>query len=414
MPTAILDLDYDHLPDAVQELQRYNAAQVLVRIGKMPAAWVRVPVEDGRVTGEAVLDAVRRQAHHTFWQQLAEHRLGLTAVPPAVLPTATIAICTRDRADDLQHCLAGLQKMLQAGQDSAVEVLVVDSASRLPETREVVEGFPGTRYLRLERKGLNVARNAAMRSASGEIVVFIDDDAVPDAGWLQAHREAFDHPLTMMSTGLTLPLELESEAQEQFEAVSSFSRGFAPRIYDHRNMHPLTAGRAGAGVNMALRRTVVDLIGPFDDALDAGTPTHSGGESELMARIIDGGYRIVYTPSALNWHRHRRSLPELRRTIYGYGVGVYAFWTGYTLKQREWAVPLVAGKWFWYDQLPALLRSAAHVPGAPPWPLPLDELRGCVAGPWAYWQARRQARKQARGQADGQPPRARGRSDGLR
>mgnify|MGYP000853151958 FL=1 len=398
MPTAILDFEYDCLPDTVQDLERYNAAQVLVRIGKKPAAWVRVPVEDGRLTGEAILGAVRRQAHHTFWQQLAEQRQELAPAPPEALPTATVAICTRDRANDLQRCLGGLQKMFQSGPDIAAEVLVVDSASRLPETRQVVESFPGTRYLRLERKGLNVARNAAMRSASGEIVVFIDDDAVPDVGWLQAHREAFDHPLTMMSTGLTLPLELESEAQEQFEAVSSFSRGFIPRTYDHRNMHPLTAGRAGAGVNMALRRTVVDLIGPFDDALDAGTPTHSGGESELMARLIDGGYRIVYTPSALNWHRHRRSLSELRRTIYGYGTGVYAFWTSYTLKQREWAVPLVAGKWFWYDQLPALLRSAAHVPGAPPWPLPWDELRGCAAGPWAYWQARRQARRARRAQ----------------
>ena len=201
-----------------------------------------------------------------------------------------------------------------------------------------------------------------MRSAAGEIVAFIDDDAVPDAGWLKAHRAVFEHPLTMVATGLTLPLELETEAQEQFEAVSSFSRGFVPRTFDHRNMHPLTAGRAGAGVNMALRRAVIDLVGPFDEALDAGTPTHSGGESELMARIIAGGYRIVYTPCALNWHRHRRSIPELRRTIYGYGAGVYAFWTGYTLKEREWAVPLVAGKWFWYDQLPALLRSAGAHP----------------------------------------------------
>ncbi|MFN8467353.1 MAG: glycosyltransferase [Caldilineaceae bacterium] len=394
MPTAILDLDYDRLPEDVRGLERYNAAQVLVRIKAMPAAWVRVPVEDGQVTREAVLHAVRRQAPHTFWQRLAEHRLGLlTPQPPANLPSATIAICTRDRADDLKRCLAGLQTMLAGSYDSTSEVLVVDSASRMPETRQVAESFPGTRYIRLERKGLNVARNAAMRSAAGEIVAFIDDDAVPDAGWLKAHRAAFAHPLTMASTGLTLPLELETEAQEQFEAVSSFSRGFVPRSFDHRNMHPLTAGRAGAGVNMVLRRSLVDLIGPFDEALDAGTPTHSGGESELMARIIAAGYRIVYTPSALNWHRHRRSVPELRRTIYGYGTGVYAFWTGYTLKEREWAVPLVAGKWFWYDQLPALLRSAARIPGAPPWPLPWDELRGCVAGPWAYWRARRQARR---------------------
>ena len=364
MPTAILDLEYDHLPEDVQGLERYNAARVLVRIGEKPAAWVRVPVEDGQVTRKAVLHAVRREADHTFWQRLAEHRLGLaTLQPPTNLPAATIAICTRDRADDLQRCLAGLQKMLDQSQDRTSEVLVVDSASRTPETRLVAESFPSARYLRLERKGLNVARNAAMRCARGEIVAFIDDDAVPDVGWLAAHRAAFAHPLTMASTGLTLPLELETEAQEQFEAVSSFSRGFMPRTFDHRNMHPLTAGRAGAGVNMALRRGLIDLVGPFDEALDAGTPTHSGGESELMARVIAGGYRIVYTPSALNWHRHRRSAAELRRTIYGYGAGVYAFWTGYTFKEREWAVPLVAGKWFWYDQLPALLRSAARIPG---------------------------------------------------
>jgi glycosyltransferase involved in cell wall biosynthesis len=399
MPTAIIDLEYDHLPEDVQGLERYSAAQVLVRIGQKPAAWVRVPVEDGQVTREAVLHAVRRQAGHTFWQHLAEHRLGIVTPQPASnVPTATIAICTRERADDLRRCLAGLQMMLDRSQDKTAEVLVVDSASRTADTRLVVESFAGTQYIRLERKGLNVARNAAMRSAGGEIVLFIDDDAVPDAGWLEAHREAFEHPLTMAATGLTLPLELETGAQEQFEAVSSFSRGFVPRTYDHRNMHPLTAGRAGAGVNMALRRTLIDLIGPFDEALDAGTPTHSGGESELMARIIAGGYRIVYTPSALNWHRHRRSVSELRRTIYGYGAGVYAFWTGYTLKEREWAVPLVAGKWFWYDQLPSLLRSAARIPGAPPWPLPWDELRGCVAGPWAYWQSCRQTRR-ARQQA---------------
>jgi hypothetical protein len=95
-------------------------------------------------------------------------------------------------------------------------------------------------------------------------------------------------------------------------------------------------------------------------------------------------------------------MAELRHTIYGYGAGVYAFWTSHTIKYGEWAVPLVAGKWFWYNQFPTLLRSAARVPGAPPWPLPWDELRGCLAGPWAYWQARKQAQRQARQQAPAQ------------
>src|SRR3954462_6673046 len=86
MPTAILDLEYDCLPAAVRGLERYSAAQVLVRIGGQPAAWVRLPVENGQVAGQALLDAVRRQADHMFWQQLALHRLGLSPLPPAAVP----------------------------------------------------------------------------------------------------------------------------------------------------------------------------------------------------------------------------------------------------------------------------------------------------------------------------------------
>lgn len=392
MPTAILDLEFNDLPPLVSGLEAYSEAQVLVRVAAQPAAWVRVPVENGCMKAQAVVDALHKQATHAFWQLVAQHHLA--PLLPAVrheenLPRATIAICTRDRADDLARCLASLRCLPADGQ----EILVVDSASRTDATSAVVAEFPEVRSVRLDRPGLNVARNAAMQFAAGEIVIFIDDDAVADANWLRAHLQAFDNPLTMASMGLTLPLELESEAQEQFERFSTFSRGFTPLVYDRHNTHPLAAGRAGSGVNMAIRRQVTAQIGLFDDALDSGTPTHSGGESEFLSRIIAHGFRIVYTPAALNWHRHRRTMAELRRTIYGYGVGVYAFWTCRLLRGGETAVPIVAAQWFWYAQLPRLLRSLVRRPGAAPWPLPWDELRGCWAGPWAYMRSRRQAEK---------------------
>jgi glycosyltransferase involved in cell wall biosynthesis len=261
------------------------------------------------------------------------------------------------------------------------------------------------RYLRLERRGLNVARNAAMHAAKGEIVAFIDDDAVPDAHWLQAHRQAFGAPLTLASMGLTLPLELQTEAQEQFETYGGFSRGLRPRTFEVLTTPPLAAGHAGAGVNMALRRDALELVGPFDAALDAGTPTHSGGESEFLARVLAHHYRIEYTPAAINWHRHRRSLAELRRTVFGYGVGVYAFWTARFLADREWGGAYLGANWFWRDQLPRTVRSLLRRPGAPAWPLPWDELRGCVVGPWAYLRARRQALQQDPHQDPHQDPR---------
>src|SRR3712207_8456109 len=55
----------------------------------------------------------------------------------------------------------------------------------------------------------------------------------------------------------------------------------------------------------SLRRSVLDHVGPFDPALDAGTRALAGGDTDLFRRILRQGYRIAYDPQALNWHRHR-------------------------------------------------------------------------------------------------------------
>jgi glycosyltransferase involved in cell wall biosynthesis len=384
MPTAVLDLEFTSLPAIITGLEGYAKARALVRVGGCPVAWVTLPVEDGHILAQVVANAVLQQADGTFWQAYTQARITVPLPRAGVYPSATIAICTRDRPDDLRRCLAALQTLPDDGQ----EVLVVDSASRTDETQQVAASFQGVRCLRLERPGLNVARNAAILASTKEIVAFIDDDALADPGWLRGLLEAFRHPLTMVVTGITLPVELEADAQEKFEAFNPFSRGFTTRTFSRRNTHPLAAGDAGAGVNMALRRDVIDRVGLFDEALDAGTPTQSSGETEFFSRVLSRQYRIEYTPRALNWHRHRRSTAELRRAIYGYGVGVYAFWTSRMLFGGEWSAPFVALLWFWHDQLPRFLRSLARRPGAPPWPLPWDELRGCLAGPWAYLRSR--------------------------
>jgi GT2 family glycosyltransferase len=141
---------------------------------------------------------------------------------------------------------------------------------------------------------------------------------------------------------------------------------------------------------MALRRSVLDLIGPFDEVLDAGTPTLSGGDTELFYRIIANGFQIVYEPAALSWHRHRRTWEELRHVLYGYGVGTYAYWTGKLVQDKEWSVIFMAGNWFWKHQLPALLKSILHFPNSTPVDLLVNELRGCLSGPRAYYLSRRE------------------------
>ena len=143
---------------------------------------------------------------------------------------------------------------------------------------------------------------------------------------------------------------------------------------------------------MALRRSVLQQLGPFDEALDAGTRTRSGGDAEMFSRILSAGYRIAYDPQALNWHRHRRTWRELRRMAYGYGVGVYAAWTRSFLVEHETGMLQPALSWFARRQLPTLIRSALQPCGIT-FDLILSELRGCAAGPWAYLASRRAVRK---------------------
>jgi GT2 family glycosyltransferase len=140
---------------------------------------------------------------------------------------------------------------------------------------------------------------------------------------------------------------------------------------------------------MAVRREVLDDLGGFDEALDAGTPSQSGGDHEMFGRILAAGHRIVYEPAAVSWHRHRRTWDELRAALHGYGVGVYAMWTRRLLVDHEPAVLMHAVRWFRHGQARHFWRALRRRPDAVPMDLLLAEFRGCLAGPAAYLAARR-------------------------
>lgn len=389
MATAVLDIDLKQLPSVVTHLERYNQALVLIRFNGKPLGKALLPVTEGQISGlelrERLVDAVGAQ----LWEQWLREYLDWDEVQSkrSALPLATIAICTRDRPDDLKRCLDALVQLPDDGQ----EILVIDNCPATDATQELVTHYPTVRYVREDRPGLNNARNRALREAHHEIVAFTDDDAAPDLNWLRSLLVNFDDPLVICTTGLTMPLELETEAQEWFETYSPFGKGFHRAVFEGTKQNPLATGRVGAGANMAVRRSLLEQVGEFDPHLDAGTPTCSGGDHEMFARMLLAGYRIVYEPTALSWHRHRRTWEELRRALYGYGVGVYAFWTRTLLVEKEWVMVQPAIAWFVHDQLPNLFRAIFRLPNSLPLDLVLAELQGCLAGPKAYLTARKQS-----------------------
>ncbi|HMQ29570.1 MAG TPA: glycosyltransferase [Chloroflexaceae bacterium] len=307
-------------------------------------------------------------------------------VAPAAEEPLSIVVCTHERPDDLERCLEALAPLAARGH----ELIVVDNAPRGARTAEVAARFPA-RYLREPRPGLDHARNLGLRAATRPIVAYTDDDAVPDPCWAAALQAPFGDPAVGCVTGLVLPLELETPAQEQFEVYCAHRRDFQARVLAAPATPPAAGGVAGMGANMAFRRELLLRLGGFDPRLDGGRATRSGGDTDMFARVLEAGARIVYTPDALVWHRHRRTDAELRSCIYGYGVGLYSFLTKRLVEGRDAQALVIGARWLVGPVVKGLwrrLRGRAAVPAS----LLLLELAGAFEGPLAYaresWAAR--------------------------
>lgn len=242
-------------------------------------------------------------------------------------PPVTVAVCTRNRPDQLRRALGAVTELRYEN----LQILVVDNGPETPETRQVVETFshPGLRYTAEPRQGLSVARNRALREAGGEIVVFLDDDEEPDPWCVSVHVSEYTDPAVACVTGSMLPLSLETRAQRDFEAAGGFATGREFR----RAVHTRRGGQSplfplppfGAGGNMSFRREVLCGLGGFDEHLGAGGELLGAEDTAVFTEVLLADRALVHNPSAAVFHSHRATVEELRtqRRNYSFGLGGY-------------------------------------------------------------------------------------------
>lgn len=300
-------------------------------------------------------------------------------------PSLTVAICTKDRPENLARCLGSLLKLQAPETSPRFEVLVVDNAPSDQRTKELVDTLPSVRYVREPKAGLDFGRNRALQEATGELLAFLDDDVTVDRQWLNGLMEAWsENPDAGGFTGLVLPYELETEAQILFERRGGFRRGFEKirhgQIAPGNPLYPCGAGIFGAGCNMTFRREVLLKLSGFDDALDTGAPLPGGGDLDIFYRVVRAGYPLVYEPQYLVFHQHRRELAKLRRQYWSWGLGFMAFVVKsyqQDYSQRSKLIALVG--WWFKDQLRQLWESVTGRHELPP-KMILAELWGGMIG----------------------------------
>lgn len=238
--------------------------------------------------------------------------------PP--LYSASVVICTRDRAEELQRCLASLPHQTYPPR----EIIVVDNASRDQRVRDIALAAHAL-YIREDRVGLDIARNTGARRATSDILAYTDDDVLLERHWLERLIAAFDHPEIAAVTGLVLPAELATDAQRHFETYWSFGQGYHRRDFDAARFSGHADGvfpawDVGAGASMAFRREIFDRVGYFDERLDVGRAGCSG-DSEFWYRLLAKGFSCRYEPSSIAFHFHRRTMEELSSQIFQYMRG---------------------------------------------------------------------------------------------
>ena len=187
-------------------------------------------------------------------------------------PSASLLFPTRRRREYLAVALASVAPQAAA---LGAEIVVVEDDPADPETERIVTGHGGRYLAHGEPRGINVARNAAIDAASGELLCLLDDDVEAWPGYLEAMLSAAAaHPGHEAFGGPIRP-RLEGAAC----ARAAASRCRSPRSTSGPEDRD---AEFAWGANLALRRSALERIGRFDPAL--GGAGRRGGLAAAAAR----------------------------------------------------------------------------------------------------------------------------------
>lgn len=200
----------------------------------------------------------------------------------------SIIICTRNRASFLRETLCSLRSV-RVPADWQVELLIVDNGST-DDTANVIQSADLAPFelqvLEEPRRGVSNAKNFALRHARGEVVLFTDDDVRLPADWLVGMAEPIRSGAADAVAGtVVLAPHLRRPWQEEDPWLTTPLATTA--VLDADDPMRLV------GANMAIRRSVFDVVPGFDPELGPGSARGLGEETLLTHQIRACGFRVV-------------------------------------------------------------------------------------------------------------------------
>lgn len=232
-------------------------------------------------------------------------------------------ICTFNRDEFLYAALESL-----AGQSlpvSLYEVILVDnnSTDQTPQLGQKFEHeYPDINFIHVleTQQGLSHARNRAIAEAHGDLIAFIDDDAIASEHYLKSLVDFFDEYTEVKAAGGKILPYFYPEGKRP-EWMSHYLLGLISCVDLGDAIKPFP--KYPIGCNMIFRRAVFDEVGYFDTRLGRTSRNLIGSEEkEMFMRIKEADMPVYYIPDAMVYHtipKERISLPFIRKMSIGVG-----------------------------------------------------------------------------------------------
>jgi hypothetical protein len=209
------------------------------------------------------------------------------------------------------NCELPLISIIIPAPPGQTEVLSANAARQLDYPKERLE------ILIARGRQPSVQRNTALRAARGELVYFLDDDALPDAANLRRMAERFADPKVVMLGGPNLCPPDAPALEQVFALVLSAVLAFGPSRARYTRVGGVRATSEKELIlcNLSARREPVLARGGFDETL------YPNEENALMDALQQHGGTLLYDPEFVALRRPRRTLQSFARMLMTYGRG---------------------------------------------------------------------------------------------
>jgi glycosyltransferase involved in cell wall biosynthesis len=188
----------------------------------------------------------------------------------------------------------------------AFEVIVVDDASTDATADAVARGGLASVIRAPRRGGSYAARNLGLAQARAPVVAVTDADCRPRPDWLERGLEELDALGADLVGGR---IEMALSGKPTLAELIDFARGLDQRRCVEEWGFAATA-------NLFVKRSVIDVVGPFNDGLV------SGGDLEFSERATQAGFKLAYSPRAVVDHEVRTRARQVARKAFRVGFGL--------------------------------------------------------------------------------------------